>query len=200
MTNNTSPEQKSVKERVVKFSTYKRGLRFFSISTALATILTMSIAISAYNKNKDYNEQVEVDKYITEQLGNEQFGDIVSMYKYRVNNNEGFAYDLYRMSEKIVEVDPAYFDIVIYSAYKNMEYKDGNLDDLFNEINRKLENIKETNPEIYYKMKDVKSFEDYLRKLKFVDKEGNIVIEAYETYGEGLNESHNKTIKNNTLK
>lgn len=194
--NNSKAIQKSVTPKVVRFTTYKRGIRFFSFVTALATVLTMSVTLALAKQVKKNNAQYKVDKSVVKIIEGENTGNIVTKHTYRVNGGKDYAYNIYGMAEDIINVDPSYLDIVLFSAYKNMKYKDDNLDELFSCINRSLESIKDTNPEVYYKLKDVKTFADYLKKLRLVDKDGNILEEAYLTYGENLNATYNKLVGN----
>lgn len=190
-------KNKSIGKKTISYNTHKKRTRAVAISTALATVLSMSVISSVKDMTKDLMNEISVNNSISDMVSTDKTGsDLVSKYSYIVDRSTGdYAYDTYGLSKEVLKISPTYFDLVIYDIYNNMIYKNRNLDELFIDININLDSIIETNPEVYYKMRDVKSFEDYLKKLRLVDKEGNVSIEKYEEYGNFLNETYKNVIK-----
>jgi len=187
---------KSIKRRSVPYKTYKKYVKIFAATTALATILTCSLVTNISKDITEYQNSKVVSNGIVQMISPEKkYNDILDKYTYYVGTEGHYAYNTSALAEELVHVEPEYFDIVIFNIYTNMNYKSTNIDNLFININIQIKNVKETNPELYYKMKDVETFEDYLKKLKLVDQDGNISIEKYERYGNYLNELHKEAIK-----
>lgn len=190
-------KNKSIRKKPISYKTYVKRVKTIAISSALATILSFSVISNVTTNINDAINKSSVNTSINNMVAEEKRGgDLLSKYSYIVDYSKGtYAYDTNNLSKRVIKVDPQYFDLVIYNVYSYMEYKNNNLDEFFKDINFNLENIKETNPEVYYKMKDVDSFESYLRKLKFINEDGSISIEKYESYGNTLNELYKDIIK-----
>ena len=71
------------------------------------------------------------------------------------------------------------------------------VNELFDSLKFYLDRIKDTNPELYYKLKGVNSFDDYLKKLGLVDKEGKVSYEKYEELGDTLTKLQRESLTQN---
>ena len=189
--------KKSVGKKPITYKTHKRALKTIAIATALATVLSVSAINNIADKVEDISNTRSVNSSINRIVAPEKRGsNILSKYSYIVNPADGtYAYNLDGIAKEIIHMEATYFDLTIYNIYSYMQERNRNIDDLFFNINFAIDNIKESNPEVYYKMKDINTFEDYLRKLKFVDENNNVSVEKYETYGNTLNELYKDIIK-----
>lgn len=186
----------SVKIKSISFSTYSKRVRIISIATALATMLATGIVLKSKNALKELAYQNSVDSSVSTIVMNDKpHKTLLSEYSYRVGNGENFAYNLSGVASELVKCSPEDFDVILFSVYNDMQYKGNNWDDLFQCLNIAVSHVKDDNPELYLKLKDINSFDDYLRKLNLLDSDGAPSREKYVKYGRYLNELQKDALK-----
>lgn len=201
MNYNKKSIEDSLDSRTVTYKTYKKNMKIFVTTTALATILACSLLGNTIEKmtdkiEKHSNEKSISNSVVTMMSPDKSTWNILNLYKYTVDSEGHFAYNFDKLSEDLIKIQPHYFDVVLFNIYSNMQYRSSNIDTLFNRIHYNLELKKEEYPELYYKMHEVKTFEDYLKKNKFINEDGSISKEKYEIYGHGLNEIYKEVLEN----
>lgn len=192
----------SIKANKVPYKTTSKRIRQdkirIAIAASLATTLAVSLLINSGNKISDGINKYTSFKIVSEIAQEDKKGDLLSESTYMVNPSENiYAYSTENLAKELMKLEPVYFDLALYDVYSNMKYKDKNMKDLMSDIIFELEKIKDTNPSLYFKLKDVKTFEDYLKKIKCINKNGEISLDKYNEYGEFLNSYYKDSLKFN---
>lgn len=186
----------SIGRKSIPYRIHVKRIRTMGISAALAGILATSMIVGTSNTISKINNQSSVDSSLRQMIvKDKKYGSILDKYTYRVGNGEHYAYNLSKVADDLVKCSPDDFDVILFSIYNDMQYKSNNLEDLFSCINVSVSRIEEENPELYYRMKDINSFDDYLRKLNLVDKDGTPSVDKYIKYGAYMNKLQKDAFK-----
>ena len=186
----------SINKPIQKYEPKKKKIPIKKFAAALAVVLTITAGINSVNI---YKESANRDSQIMEMVMPQyEGGNIISSITHRTLDNQGYYYDTRSLASYIIECDPEYFDLIIYNAYENMDYgREKNMNQLFEDLRTYSYNISETNPELYYKLKDIGSFDDYLIKIKCVDENNQPSFEKYKKNGEYLYEYFEESLEKN---
>ena len=190
-------KKNSIKTKEIDYEPHIKnlGIRFVagSMGVIITVLSTLTIAGIIKLKNKVEEDKLsnEIDYAIVQMIAPEEnYASSISYSARRIDENN-YACDVNLLAREFVQCSPEYFDLLIYNAYNNMEYNRlKNMNDLFIEVFHQTYNLETTNPELFYKLKDVKTFEDYLKKIKCINEKGDISIEKFEQYGKNLYELH----------
>ena len=186
----------SINKTIQKYEPKKKKFPIKIIASALAVVLTITAGISSINT---YKEHANINSQLVEMVMPQyDGGNIMSHSSERTINNDGFYYDTSKLARNIVKCDPEYFDLIIYNAYENMDYgREKNMNQLFEDLRTYSYNISETNPELFYKIQNIKDFNDYLVKIKCVDENNQPSLKKYKKNGEYLYEYFEESLEKN---
>lgn len=190
----------NVKNQVLKIQ--KKNLKKMLTASALSGVIAASIVIPSLgglnNMVKNGLDQHEVDKSVAEMLHPDQTRNIVGNYSYIVDRSTGaYSYKYDDLAKDLLNCKAENFDLVMYRVYKDMINRKNAINDLFDSIRFYKKNIKDTNPELYYKLQNIETFKDYLTKLGLTDSKGNISYEKYEELGDTLTKLQRESLTQN---
>lgn len=195
---------KSVKKIEMEYKPKKKKLNIRFLAGSLAVLLGVTSFISYVSslvKNTVEEEitKYNVDKNIVQMIDSESnLGNIISYITYKLKDGtNNYAYNTEALARKIVNLDAKYIDLIIYNAYDNMQYnRTINMNELIKNLSNYTYGLESINPEVYYKLNGLYSFDDYLKDINCVDENGNVSLEKYNDYGKSLYKLHESALKN----
>ena len=190
----------NVKNQV--FRIQRKNLKKMLTASALSGVIVASVVVPGLgninNMFKKGLDQYAVNKSIATMLHPENSKTVTGNYTYIVDRSTGaYSYQYDDIAKDMLNCKAENFDLVMYRVYKDMINRNSAVNELFDSLKFYLDRIRDTNPELYYKLKGVNSFDDYLRKLGLVDKEGKVSYEKYEELGDTLTKLQRESLTQN---
>lgn len=152
-------------------------------SAALAIVLIIS-GLHIGKRKTELDRQDKIDEYVVEMIDESSNANNLASYSAkRTKNVQYYYHDVELLARKIIDLEPEYFDIAIYSFYKNVNYnRSTNMDALMKQLGIYASIIKDSNPAVYHKIENVSTFNDYLIHNKFMDGNGNASLNEFEKF------------------
>ena len=197
-------KNKSVKNTSIEYKPKKKKLNIRFLACALAVLLGLAVFLSHIgilinDIVNDIKTKSNIDKSIVYMIDSESdIANIIEYITYRIKDGKNnHAYNVETLAHKIVNLDIKYIDLIIYNAYDNMQYnRTKNMDELIKSLSNYTYGLESINPEVYYKLNGLYSFEDYLKDIGCVDGNGEISLEKYNEYGKSLYNLHEEALNN----